>query len=225
MKSVTVIGAGIVGVCCALHLRREGFEVRLVERGEPGKAASFGNSGSFGTASCVPFAMPGVLKKVPRMLFDPDSPLKLRWSHVPKALPWFLRFIEAARPAGVEAIAAARNSVRVHTHEGYAPLIEGADAGKWVDSNGLMMVFESEAAFEGAAYALDLRRRNGVHMDILDGNEARPMEPALSTKGIKAVSLPNVNPPSDPWRRGDALPRVFVPRARGTFNPPATSSA
>ena len=128
-KTVTVIGAGIVGVCCALHLQREGFKVRLVEKGEPGRAASFGNSGSFGTASCVPFAMPGVLKKVPRMLFDPDSPLKLRWSHVPKALPWFLRFIEAARPSRVEAIAAARNSLLVHTHAGYAPLIEGADAG------------------------------------------------------------------------------------------------
>ncbi len=209
-KTVTVIGAGIVGVCCALHLQRQGFKVRLVEKGEPGRAASFGNSGSFGTASCVPFAMPGVLKKVPRMLFDPDSPLKLRWSHVPKALPWFLRFIEAARPSRVEAIAAARNSLLVHTHEGYAPLIEGADAGKWVDSNGLMMVFESEAAFEGAAYALDLRRRHGVHMDILDGNEARQMEPALSSKVIKAVSLPDVHRTIDPFRLTSALTADFV---------------
>ena len=38
-KSVTVIGAGIVGVCCALHLQREGFKVRLVEKGEPGMKA------------------------------------------------------------------------------------------------------------------------------------------------------------------------------------------
>ena len=82
-RTVTVIGAGIVGVCCALHLQREGFTVQLVEKGEPGRAASFGNAGSFGIASCVPFAMPGILKKVPGMLFDRDSPLKLRWSHVP----------------------------------------------------------------------------------------------------------------------------------------------
>src|SRR5262249_13113974 len=79
-RSITVVGGGFVGVCCALHLQREGFTVRLVEKGEPGMKASFGNSGSFGTASCVPFALPGVLKKVPKMLFDPESPLKLRWS-------------------------------------------------------------------------------------------------------------------------------------------------
>jgi len=217
-KSVTVIGAGIVGVCCALHLQREGFKVRLVEKAEPGKAASFGNSGSFGTASCVPFALPGVLKKVPKMLFDSTSPLKLRWSHVPKALPWFLRFIEAARTSRVEAIAAARNSLLVHTHAGYAPLIEGADARKWASDQGLLMTFESEAAFEGAAYALDLRRRHGVHMDILDGNEARQMEPALSPKVIKAVSLPDVHRTIDPWRLCDALARDFVRRGGEVLN-------
>ena len=76
-RSITVIGAGLVGVCCALHLQREGFKVRLVEKGEPGKAASFGNSGSFGTASCVPFALPGVLVDAVahhqrRRMADPD---------------------------------------------------------------------------------------------------------------------------------------------------------
>jgi D-amino-acid dehydrogenase len=217
-KSMTVIGAGIVGVCCALHLQREGFKVRLVEKGQPGMKTSFGNSGSFGTASCVPFALPGVLKKVPKMLFDSESPLKLRWSHVPKALPFFLRLIEASRPSRVEAIAAARNSLLVHTHAGYAPLIEGADASQWVDHNGLMMVFESEAAFEGAAYALDLRRRNGVHMDILDGNEARQMEPALATSVIKAVSLPDVSRTIDPFRLTGALVQDFLRRGGEIVN-------
>lgn len=212
VKTITVIGAGIVGVCCALHLQRVGFTVRLLEKGEPGMKASFGNSGSFGTASCVPFAMPGVLKKVPKMLFDSESPLKLRWSHVPAALPWFLRFIANARRERVEQIARDRNSLLVHTHAGYAPLIEGADASQWVDHNGLMMVFESEAAFEGAAYALDLRRRNGVHMDILDGNEARQMEPALSKSVIKAVSLPDVSRTIDPFRLADSLAKDFVRR-------------
>ena len=134
---------------------------------------------------------------------------------MPRALPWFLRFIEAARPSRVEAIAAARNSLLVHTHAGYAPLIEGADAGQWVSDDGLMMTFESEATFEGAAYALDLRRRHGVHMDILDGNEARQMEPALSTKVIKAVSLPDVHRTIDPLRLCLALAAgLRAPRRR-----------
>ncbi|MCW5746352.1 MAG: FAD-binding oxidoreductase [Alphaproteobacteria bacterium] len=211
-QSFTVIGAGLVGVCCARHLQREGFKVRLVEKGEPGRGASFGNAGSFGTASCVPFAMPGILKKVPKMLLDSESPLKLRWSHVPGALPWFLSSIANSRRARVEAIAAARQSLLLHVHEGYAPLIEDAGAEQWVKGDGLLMVFESEAAFAGAAYALDLRRRHGVHMDILDGNEARQIEPALAKTVVRAVSLPDVHRTIDPFRLCSALAQDFVRR-------------
>lgn len=211
-QSITVIGAGLVGVCCALHLQRQGFKVRLVEKGEPGRGASFGNAGSFGTASCVPFSMPGILKKVPKMLLDSESPLKLRWSHVPRALPWFLSSIANSRRDRVEAIAAARNSLLVHVHDGYAPLIEDAGAEQWVKDDGLLMTFESEAAFEGAAYALDIRRRHGVHMDVLDGNEARQIEPALAKTVIKAVSLPDVHRTIDPFRLCSALAQHFVRR-------------
>ena len=137
---------------------------------------------------------------------------------MPSALPWFLRFIASARPSRVEEIAAARNSLLVHTHAGYAPLIEGADAKQWVKDDGLMMLFESEEAFRNAAYALDLRRRHGVHMDILDGNEARQMEPALSQKIVKAVSLPDVNRTIDPWRLCNSLAQDFVRRGGEIIN-------
>lgn len=217
-KSVTVIGAGLVGVCCALHLQREGFKVRLVEKGEPGRGASFGNAGSFGTASCVPFSMPGILRKVPKMLLDSESPLKLRWSHVPSALPWFMASIANSRRERVEEIAAARNSLLLHVHDGYAPLIEDAGAEQWVKDDGLLMTFESEAAFEGAAYALDIRRRHGVHMDVLDGNEARQIEPALATSVVKAVSMPDVHRTIDPFRLCSALAADFVRRGGEIVN-------
>ncbi|MDI1284089.1 MAG: FAD-binding oxidoreductase, partial [Reyranella sp.] len=211
-------GAGLVGVCCALHLQREAFKVRLIDKSEPGRGASFGNAGSFGIASCVPFSMPGILKKVPKMLLDSESPLKLRWSHVPKALPWFLSSIANSRRSRVEEIAAARNSLLVHVHDGYAPLIEDAGAEQWVKDDGLLMTFESEAAFEGAAYGLELRRRHGVHMDILDGNEVRQIEPALAKSVVKAVSLPDVHRTIDPFRLCSALAQDFVRRGGEIVN-------
>ncbi len=76
--TAAVVGAGIVGVCCALYLQNEGFNVTLVDRAGPGEEASFGNLGGFGVASCPPAAMPGILAKVPNMLLDADAPLKLR---------------------------------------------------------------------------------------------------------------------------------------------------
>ena len=83
-----VVGAGIVGVSCALYLQRDGHRVTLLDPKGPGNGASFGNAGNLGWASCVPAAMPGVLKKVPQMLFDANGPLKLHWGHVPAAAGW-----------------------------------------------------------------------------------------------------------------------------------------
>jgi len=209
---VTVIGAGIVGVCCALYLQRDGLSVRLIDRGAPGEGASYGNAGNLGFASCVPAAMPGVLKKVPRMLFDADAPLKLRWSHLPRALPWFLRFIANAQTRRVEAIADARDSLLKRLHEGYAPLIEDAGAEGLINPSGLLMTWESEEAFAGASYALDLRRRHGIAMDILDGHEARQIEPVLSRSVARAVFVPGLAHVVDPLKLTQTLARNFERR-------------
>ena len=44
--------------------------------------------------------MPGVLRQVPRMLVDPDSPLAIRWPYLPRLVPWLARFLRASAPAG-----------------------------------------------------------------------------------------------------------------------------
>src|ERR1700749_3081580 len=106
-KRVGVIGSGIVGVCAASWLQRDGHSVFLIERDEPGCGASFGNSGCFNGSSVTPVAMPGVIRNVPRWLMDPLGPLSLRWSYLPTIAPYLLRFIRAATPEKVHAQAKA----------------------------------------------------------------------------------------------------------------------
>jgi D-amino-acid dehydrogenase len=207
---IAVIGAGMVGVCCGLYLQREGFEVTIVDRDGPGEAASFGNLGSFGIASCVPAAMPGLLKKVPGMLMDPEAPLKVRWGYAAKALPWFLRFARESRRGNIEANASARQSLLDKVHESIDPLVADAGAKELMHQAGLLFTFESEAAFEGASYAFDLRRRNGVAFDVLDGNEARQVEPALTPKVVRGIRIPNLTHTFDPLRLVQALAGLFV---------------
>ncbi len=211
-REVVVIGAGIVGVCTALYLQRDGHSVRLIDPKGPGHGASFGNAGNLGWASCVPAAMPGVLKKVPKMLFSRDAPLKLHWGHVPASAGWFLRFIAAARPSRIEAIADARQALLSRLHEGYDPLLEDAGAEHLIDHSGLLMTWESEAAYAGSRYAIDIRRRRGVVMEELDGNEARQIEPALTPAVARAIHFPRLAHAIDPLRLTEALATHFERR-------------
>lgn len=209
---MAVIGAGMVGACCALYLQDAGYDVALVDRGEPGQQASFGNLGGFGIASCPPAAMPGLIRKVPAMLLDKNSPLKLRWGHAIAALPWLLRFVANARPARVEANAAARQSLLDKAHESIDPLIAQADAKQLMSQTGLMFTFESEEVFKGAAYAFELRTRNGVQLDLLDGDEARQVQPTLSKNVVRAYRAANFSHTVDPLRLVQALVALFEQR-------------
>ena len=211
--TITVIGAGMVGTCCALYLQSEGFEVTLIDRSGPGEGASSGNLGGFGVASCPPLAMPGVLRKVPGMLLDDGAPLRIRPRHALRALPWFLRFVANARPQRVEANATARQSLLDRVHEGIDPLVAEAGAGHLMSRTGLMFTFESEETFRGAAYAFELRQRNGVRMDLLDGNEARQVQPALSRNVVRAYRVADFSHTLDPLRLVQALEELF--RQRG----------
>ena len=96
-RKTIVIGAGIVGVCCAIELHKRGHGVTLIDRGEPGAACSFGNAGILASQASVPFALPGILREVPRMLFDPEGPLVVKWAGLNRTLPWVWRFVRSAR--------------------------------------------------------------------------------------------------------------------------------
>ena len=97
--SAVVVGAGIVGAACALRLRDRGFEVVLIDRGEPGEACSFGNAGRIATSLVTPKSVPGLLRKIPGMLRDPAHPLKTSVGFVLRNLPWFTRFARSGSPA------------------------------------------------------------------------------------------------------------------------------
>ena len=109
LKQIIVIGAGITGVCCAEWLRREGWSVTLVDRIRPGDPAqaSYGNAGVLARNAIIPLSVPGLLREVPRLLLDPDSPLFLRWSYLPRLLPWLVPFLRNTRKYRFEKAVAA----------------------------------------------------------------------------------------------------------------------
>ena len=106
-KHIAVVGAGIVGVSTAIWLQREGHDVTLIDRAGPAEGTSFGNGGVLASCSMVPVTVPGLLTKAPRMLFDPNQPLFLRWGYLPRLLPWLVRYLRNANAADTKRIAGA----------------------------------------------------------------------------------------------------------------------
>ena len=197
-QNVAVVGAGIVGVCSALWLQREGYDVTLIDPNPPGSGASYGNAGAFSPASVVPMAMPGVLRHVPGYLLNPHGPLAIHWGYLPKLAPWLLRFIRSGRCERVDKQAAALAGLLGPVFDCLMPLAKQAEATHLIRRDGFLYVYRTEAALRGDAYGWELRRRHGIAFDILEGPEIKEFDPALSPDYHAALFVPGNGHTVDP---------------------------
>jgi glycine/D-amino acid oxidase-like deaminating enzyme len=208
-RRVGVIGGGMVGVCTALWLQRDGHSVFLIEPGNPGEGASFGNAGCFNGSSVTPVAMPGVIRNVPRWLSDPLGPLSLRWSYLPSILPYLIRFIRAGTPEKVSAQAKALRPLIAPTVPLVRELARAAGAEALIHQRGHLYVYRSEEALAKDGLGWALRRENGVQVDEFDADELRQLEPTLSREFVRGLLVRENGHTSNPFGLVSALVEDF----------------
>jgi D-amino-acid dehydrogenase len=211
-KTAIVIGAGIVGVCCAVYLQRAGFRVTLVERDEPGRACSFGNAGNIGSSSFMPYSTPGIARRIPKLLLDPRAALKVRAARALASLPWFLRFIRAGAAERLPAIIEARKAILTRALDAYEPILREARGRDVIETKGKLMLFESEEQFQTVQADLRARREGGARVDILTADEVRQLQPGLSPGIVKGAFLPDLSHCVNPLRLTRLLVEHFLAR-------------
>jgi D-amino-acid dehydrogenase len=195
---ISVIGTGIVGVCCAAWLQRDGHRVTFVDPLEPGTACSFGNAGSLSPSACLPVGMPGMWRKVPRWLLDPLGPLTVRWGYLPRVAPWLARMLRHSSRAEVTRIATAMRGLLAPIFESYGPLIEQARAQDLVRRSGCLYVYSSREIARQWQWGMDLRRRLGVEMRDIEREELESLEPDLKGRFRFGILAPENGSTLDP---------------------------
>ncbi|WP_430470663.1 NAD(P)/FAD-dependent oxidoreductase [Thalassospira lucentensis] len=216
-QKAVVIGAGIIGVNVALALQDKGYEVTILDRGEPGMGASFGNAGGIAVTECAPIAMPGTLMNVPGWLLDPLGPLSVRWGYLPRMLPWLLRFLAASSKSRVEQIAIELAALLNRAWDDYDPVIAKAGLADAVfKKEGALAVYRTEASRRKDDYGIDLRRRNGVKIRDVSRSEIRDLEPDLAPIFAHGVMEEDWGRVLDPYKIVMGLFKLFKDQG-GTF--------
>ena len=85
--------------------------VTIVDRLPPGEGTSHGNAGVLAACSVAPVTAPGLVKKAPHMVMNPDFPLFVRWGYVPKLLPWLRKYLSHANDVDTRRIAASLTDI------------------------------------------------------------------------------------------------------------------
>jgi D-amino-acid dehydrogenase len=201
MSRVAVIGGGVVGVASAIELLRDGHDVTIIEPGTPGgeQAASYGNGTLLNPSSVIPMSAPGIWRKVPGYLRDPLGPLTIRWSYLPRVLPWLRRFVAAGSTAAkIAATGRALAPLLADAPGLHRKLAEEAGVAELITRQGVLFPFPDRAAFEAEALSWGVRRDNGTKWLELDEDELRQREPSLDRHYKFAVLVEENGQCSDP---------------------------
>lgn len=178
---VIVLGAGIVGVSVALHLRQRGWEVTLVDRRAPGEATSFGNAGLIEASAVVPYAFPRDLRTLCKFAMNRSTALRYDLRSLPAYGPWLARYWWESAPARLAAAARdmlplIRNSVAEHE-----ALIAQAGLSDLVRPTGWLEAYRSREQFEREASGAErIASEHGLGMKVLDAAALHRLEGSLA---------------------------------------------
>ncbi len=207
---IIVAGAGIVGVSCAIWLQRAGHDVTLVDKDGPASGTSHGNAGVLAGIAIVPVTVPGLARKAPGMLWRKDAPLFLKWSYLPKLLPFLARYMSHATDAHVDHYAHAMTNLMHNTVDQHLALAADTAAARFIKQADYCFGYATKADFVADSYAWDKRKAAGFTYEVVSGADYAAYDPLYGDKFETVVRCKNHGSITDPGRYVQALADHFV---------------
>ena len=183
MKStpqIAVVGAGIVGICSAFFLQKNGFQVTLLDKKEPGSMTSFGHACTFADYANVPVNSPDLFRDIPSMLLRSDGPLAVDFFHVLKNINWTTKFLQNCTTKKVEYISKSLGNLLNNSSISYDEIFTDVKVSEYIKNEEALYLYQNETEFLKAKTTNELRQKNGVRIKTLSKNKILDLEPSLA---------------------------------------------
>ncbi|MGW7492513.1 NAD(P)/FAD-dependent oxidoreductase [Streptomyces sp. NPDC054786] len=180
-SSVTIVGGGLIGLCCAHYLSRAGLEVTVLERDRVGSGASRGNAGEVCPDLVEPLAAPGKVTEALRGLHRPDSALYVHPGPSAELMRFLAGFARRANRRDHDRGARALAKLAGETFALFEELEELGVDGQ-ADKSGFLFAFPERAAAVAARAAFARLGAPLAGSGVLDRAGMADAEPALSAR-------------------------------------------
>ena len=177
MKTIIVIGAGIVGVSTAIWLQRSGFKVTIIDQKGPATGASHGNAGILAASSIIPVPNPSLIKKLPFYLLSKDSPVFFKMSYLPQMFPFLMSYLSKSNLREVNKYAERMTPLIFDTVCQHKSLAKGTGAEKFISYQDYCFGYETEENFLNDKKVWKLRQKHGLPFEVVNGNEFSNFDP------------------------------------------------
>lgn len=187
---VIIIGSGIIGLYSAYYLHKKGHKVTIIERTDGADGCSYGNAGMIVPSHFIPLAVPGMIEKGIRWMFNSESPFyvkpRLNWD----LISWGLKFYKAANPKQVEKAMPALRDISLLGKKLYQDFAKDEKNDFSFEEKGLMMLCKTEHNFHEEAEVAETANKLGIEARVLDLSALHQLEPEVKPDVAGAVYYP-----------------------------------
>ncbi len=186
-KNIAVIGGGIVGLCSAYYLVKEGHEVTIFDASNMDAGASYVNAGYLCPSHIIPLAAPGVVKKGIKWMFDASSPLYIKPRLEADFLKWAWAFNKSCNPKHVKKAIPVIKDIAVLSQELYEDFKHQEKFNFHFEKKGLFMLCKTQKALDGEHHIADLAKKEGLAVEMLTADEVKSIDPNANIDCIGAA--------------------------------------
>mgnify|MGYP000032152810 CR=1 FL=1 len=179
-KKIVIIGGGIIGLCTAYYMQKEGFEVTIVDQSDFSTGASFINAGYITPSHLISLAAPGIISKGIKWMFDASSPFYVKPRFDMDFLKWSLAFKKSATKAKVEKAIPHIKNFNLLSRDLYETMLTSNDFDFHYERKGLLMCYKTEKAGEEEWATGKMAIEQGLGVQNLSKEAVRKLEPTAN---------------------------------------------
>lgn len=184
VKEVVVVGGGIIGLCSAYYLHKEGHQVTVVDQSNMDAGASYVNAGYLSPSHIVPLSAPGVMKQGLKWMFDPASPLYIKPRLDVDFIKWAYAFNKSCNSRHVQKAIPVIKEISLMSQELYKELKTSEGFGFQLEHKGLLMLCQTERMLEEEIHMAQMAKKEGLDASEISLEELKSLEPKVELNVI-----------------------------------------
>lgn len=184
-KEVVIIGGGIIGLCSAYYLQKEGHKVTVIDKSNFSTGASYINAGYITPSHIIPLSAPGMINKGIKWMFNSESPFYVKPRLDADFIKWSWLFKKSATKQKVAKAIPVIKDINVFSRELYQDIKSSKEFNFSYDHKGLMMYYQTDKAGEEEWDTGRKAKALGLKVENLTKDQVKKLEPNvdLNIKG------------------------------------------
>jgi D-amino-acid dehydrogenase len=179
MKNCVIIGGGIIGLCSAYYLQKEGHLVTIIDKSDIRTGASFVNAGYITPSHIIPLASPGMITKGIKWMMNSSSPFYVKPRINIDFLKWFWAFKKSATTSKVKKAIPVLKDINLLGRDLFEEIKASENFNFHYERKGLLMCYKTDKAGEEEWKVGQLGIKQGLNVQNLTKEGVNKLEPNI----------------------------------------------